>query len=120
MTLEEHLQSLQTSYIWNIYKQLTNEMLEKAAEMPYREFEGKFKAQIMEPLADTILTKTVSTRLHLLTCEDKKQGPRESAVQRVPSVQVDPGQRLAAAELHSEAAGGQVLHAADPHRDGRG
>lgn len=60
VTLEEHLQSLQTSYIWNIYKQLTNEMLEKAAEMPFKEFEGKFKSQIMEPLADTILTKTVN------------------------------------------------------------
>ena len=62
VTLEEHLQSLQTSYIWNIYKQLTNEMLDKAAEMPFKEFEGKFKAQIMEPLADAILTKTVKTQ----------------------------------------------------------
>lgn len=35
-------------------------MLEKAAEMPFKEFEGKFKSQIMEPLADTILTKTVN------------------------------------------------------------
>ena len=35
VTLEEHLTSLQTSYIWNIYKQLTNEMLEKAGELPY-------------------------------------------------------------------------------------
>jgi hypothetical protein len=33
---------LSTSYIWNIYKQLTNEMLEKAAELPYREFEMRF------------------------------------------------------------------------------
>lgn len=52
--------SLQTSYIWNIYKQLTNEMLERAAELPFSEFEGKFMSQIMEPLADTILNKTVS------------------------------------------------------------
>ena len=34
-------------------------MLEKAAELPYKEFENKFLGQIMEPLADTILTKTV-------------------------------------------------------------
>lgn len=59
MTLEEHLTSLQSSYIWNIYKQLTNEMLEKAAELPYSELEKNFKKQIMEPLADTILTKTM-------------------------------------------------------------
>jgi len=34
-------------------------MLEKAAELPYSELEKNFKKQIMEPLADTILTKTV-------------------------------------------------------------
>ncbi len=34
-------------------------MLEKAAELPYQEFERSFKKQIMEPLADTILNKTV-------------------------------------------------------------
>jgi len=31
--------------------------------MPFKEFEGKFKAQIMEPLADTILTKTVKKQI---------------------------------------------------------
>lgn len=35
-------------------------MLEKAAELPYYEFERSFKKHIMEPLADTILNKTVS------------------------------------------------------------
>jgi len=59
LSLELHLKSLQTSYIWNIYKQLTSEMLEKAAELPYQDFERSFKKQIMEPLADTILNKTV-------------------------------------------------------------
>lgn len=34
-------------------------MLEKAAELPYSELEKNFKKQIMEPLADTILTKTM-------------------------------------------------------------
>ena len=59
VTLEEHLTSLQTSYIWNIYKQLSSEMLEKAAELPYSELERNFKKHIMDPLADTILNKTV-------------------------------------------------------------
>jgi hypothetical protein len=53
------LRSLQSYYIWNIYKQLTNEMLEKVADMPYIEFERNFRRQIMEPLADAILIKTV-------------------------------------------------------------
>ena len=39
-------------------------MLEKAAEMPFKEFEGKFKSQIMEALADTILTKTVNLQVY--------------------------------------------------------
>jgi hypothetical protein len=38
-------------------------MLEKAAELPYSEFERNFKKHIMEPLADTILNKTVRLRL---------------------------------------------------------
>ena len=55
-------------------------MLEKAAEMPFKEFEGKFKSQIMEPLADTILTKTVKLLIVLHICLDKKQGPSVSKV----------------------------------------
>jgi len=37
-------------------------MLEKAAELTYSELEKHFKTQIMEPLADTILTKTINKK----------------------------------------------------------
>jgi hypothetical protein len=40
-------------------------MLEKAAELPYKELEGKFLTQIMEPLADTLLIKAVRMRLSM-------------------------------------------------------
>ena len=38
-------------------------MLEKAASTPYIEFEKTFKKIVMEPLADTILNKTVSFKV---------------------------------------------------------
>jgi len=54
------LEQLQTSYIWNIYKQMVNDVPERSAEIPYSELEQNFKKDIMEPLADHILRKTVS------------------------------------------------------------
>jgi hypothetical protein len=43
-------------------------MLDKASELPYSELEKHFKKQIMEPLADTILTKTVRILCVLIAC----------------------------------------------------
>jgi hypothetical protein len=37
--LEEHLSSLQPSYMWNIFKQLFYEVLEKAGEISYKDLE---------------------------------------------------------------------------------
>lgn len=58
--LEKHLQNLQTSFIWNIYKQVSNEMLKGAAELPYYEVEKNLKELVLEPLSDVILKKTVN------------------------------------------------------------
>ncbi len=37
-------------------------MLEKAGELPYCELEKNFKKQILEPLADVILNKTINKK----------------------------------------------------------
>eukprot|EP00347_Sterkiella_histriomuscorum_P023566 403334151 len=58
-SLEEHLISLQTSYVWNVFKQLLQDIDEKAIEMPYNELERNFRRLIMEPQADFILNKTI-------------------------------------------------------------
>lgn len=35
ITFEKQLEYLQSSYIWNIYKHLTQELLEKTAQIPF-------------------------------------------------------------------------------------
>tara|TARA_B110000285_G_C15082460_1_gene594283 strand:- start:1477 stop:1635 length:159 start_codon:yes stop_codon:yes gene_type:complete len=39
----EHLKTLESWYIWNIYKQLSSDILEKSAEMKYSDIESNFK-----------------------------------------------------------------------------
>lgn len=50
-------------------------MLEKIADLPYNEFERNFKRHIMEPLADTILTKTIYNSKHV-NRRSPKQHPK--------------------------------------------
>ena len=38
-----HLQKVESWYIWNLYKQLSSDILEKSAEMKYSEIESNFK-----------------------------------------------------------------------------
>ena len=42
-------------------------MLEKAADLPYETLEKSFKKQIMEPLAQTILDKTVKYIIFIIS-----------------------------------------------------
>lgn len=39
----EHLKGLESWYIWNIFKQLSTDILEKSAEMKYSDIESNFK-----------------------------------------------------------------------------
>jgi hypothetical protein len=82
VTLEEYLTTLQSPYIWNIYKQLTNEMLEKTSKLTYADLEKNFKRQIMEQLADVVLNQTVSSMTNTLILDIKK-GEGEQEDQRV-------------------------------------
>ena len=54
---QEHLKGLKSWFIWNIYKQLSSEILDKASDLKYQEIEQNFKTQIMEKLTDHILKK---------------------------------------------------------------
>lgn len=45
-----HLKQLRSDYIWNIYKQLSFDILNKAYELRYSDIEQNFKYQIMEKL----------------------------------------------------------------------
>ena len=40
---DEHLKTLEIWYIWNIYKQLSSDILEKSAKMKYSDIESNFK-----------------------------------------------------------------------------
>jgi len=51
------LSRLQSAYVWNIYKQLTEEFLHKTAGMQHRQIEAMFKPKVLEPLQKVIRTK---------------------------------------------------------------
>lgn len=53
----KHLSRLQSAYVWNIYKQLTEEFLHKTAGMQHRQIEAMFKPKVLEPLQKVIRTK---------------------------------------------------------------
>ncbi|CDW82225.1 UNKNOWN [Stylonychia lemnae] len=59
VSLEEHLSGLLTSNVWNVYKQLQQDIMEKSNELPYNEFDRTFRKLVMEPLADYVLNKTM-------------------------------------------------------------
>ena len=52
---EEHLRSLQSSYIWNIYKHLTQEFLIKTAHMSYNVIEANVREKVLLPLKNEII-----------------------------------------------------------------
>lgn len=56
----QHLKGLKAWYIWNIYRQLSCDILDKAAELRYQDIEQNFKQQIVEKLKVQIRDKIPS------------------------------------------------------------
>ena len=54
---KNHLVHLQSWYIWNIYKQLSSDILDKAQDLKYSDIEQNFRHHIMERLKEKIITK---------------------------------------------------------------
>ncbi len=52
-----HLKKLQSAYVWNIYRQLTEQFLHKTAGMQHKQIEAFFKPKVLEPLQKVIRTK---------------------------------------------------------------
>jgi len=53
-TFETYLRQLQSSYIWNVYKILTQEYIQKATNMPFKDRQESFKAKVLAPLQKTL------------------------------------------------------------------
>ena len=51
----EHLKLLQSSYIWNIYKHLTQDFLEKTVRIPYNQVQANMRDKVLEPLKIEIM-----------------------------------------------------------------
>jgi hypothetical protein len=56
-SFDQHLKGLKSWYVWNIYKQLSSEVLDKVAALKYSDIESNFKSQIMEKLKQHIVSK---------------------------------------------------------------
>jgi hypothetical protein len=52
---EEHLKLMSSSYIWNIYKHLTQDFLLKTAHIPYHLVEANMRDKILQPLKDEVM-----------------------------------------------------------------
>ena len=59
-----HLKRIQSSYIWNIYKQLTQEFMQKTAQMPFKQVELNFKSKVLEPLKKVIMNIHLQSQEH--------------------------------------------------------
>ena len=53
----DKLKRLENWYIWNLYKQLSHDILEKAADLRYEDIETNFKTSVIEKLKTTIKEK---------------------------------------------------------------
>lgn len=51
-----HLKRISSSNLWNIYKQLTQEFMQKTAQMPFKQIEMNFKSKVLEPLKKVIMS----------------------------------------------------------------
>jgi hypothetical protein len=59
-TFEKYLAQLQSSYIWNVYKILTQEYIQKANGMPFKDRLESFKSKVLTPLRQTLRLKVQS------------------------------------------------------------
>ena len=55
-----HLEILQSSYIWNIYKHLTQDFLIKTAEISFHQIQANMRDKVLQPLKNEILKIQVS------------------------------------------------------------
>ena len=60
ITFDHHLELLQSSYIWNIYKHLTQDFLIKTAEIPFHQVQANMRDKVLYPLKNEILKIQVS------------------------------------------------------------
>lgn len=60
ITFDHHLELLQSSYVWNIYKHLTQDLLIKTAEIPFHQVQANMRDKVLLPLKNEILKIQVS------------------------------------------------------------
>ena len=56
----KRLKQLQSWIVWNIYKQLTTEVLDKLSDLKFSEIESEFNKQIIEKLRQHINSKSAA------------------------------------------------------------
>lgn len=60
----ERLKGIQSWFIWNIYKQLSSDFLDRASNLKYSEIEAIFKVNVMEKLKEKITEKIAADNKH--------------------------------------------------------
>ena len=66
-----YLQKLQSSYIWNVYKSLTQDFIQKAQSMPYNKVMEQANKKILQPMKATLLEKV-----------PQGQKPKDNAIEK--------------------------------------
>ena len=59
-TFEQYLQQLQSSYIWNVYKILTQEYMQEVQYVPFKDRQESFLPKVLAPLMQTLRQKVHS------------------------------------------------------------